>query len=309
MTREQRAYWLSRRNFCWTLAGLFVTPSIAIAQGSRVVRRIGALEYGMPWPPELIQKETDPLRELGWIEGQNLRVERRYDMGRSDMLQALAEELVHAQVELIVTAGTPATLAAMRATSTIPIVFRTAGDPVLLGLVASLARPGGNVTGYSNAGPEVAAKSLSVLKELLPGLQRVGALWETAHPYYRATRAQFAHTCQSLGLETIFVDYAAPAEIGGAIAQLAAQRRAQALIVQSDDFTWDNRFEIFDAAKKHRLPTMADDDKWCETGVPSSPTLLRCLNKTAYAPNTSTESFAAQNLPISLSVSPRSSTW
>src|SRR5262249_5812867 len=147
------AYSALRRSLCWALAGVLVAPGIAIAQASKV-RRIGVLESGAPETPEEISKQAEPLRELGWVEGQNLRVERRYDNGRFEALQPLAEELVRAQVEIIVTGGTAATLAAKRATTTIPIVFRAAGDPVLLGLVASLARPGGNVTGYSIATPE-----------------------------------------------------------------------------------------------------------------------------------------------------------
>jgi putative ABC transport system substrate-binding protein len=135
-----------------------------------------------------------------------LYVERRYANGRAETLQALAEELVRANVEVIVTSGTTATLAAKRATTTVPIVF-AAGDPVLLGLVPSLARPGGNVTGYSQAKPEIATKYLSLLKELLPALRRVGVLEYSANPYYRAARAQYEATCRSLGLEAVFVQF------------------------------------------------------------------------------------------------------
>lgn len=114
------------------------------------------------------------MRDLGWIEGKNLHVERRYANGQPERLQALAEELVRANVEIIATAGGGATLAAKRATTTLPIVIRSAGDPVVQGLVASLARPGGNVTGFSIAGPEIFAKELSLLKEFLPRLERIG---------------------------------------------------------------------------------------------------------------------------------------
>src|SRR5262245_36012194 len=144
---------MSRRSFCLTLAGVLVAPGIAVAQTSKV-RRIGVLLPGLPATPEDTRIYSEPLRQLGWVEGQNLLVERRYANGRLEALQPLAEELVRAQVEIIVTAGTPATLAAKRATTTIPIVIAGAGDPVLLGLVASLARPGGNVTGFSHASPE-----------------------------------------------------------------------------------------------------------------------------------------------------------
>jgi putative ABC transport system substrate-binding protein len=248
---------MSRRSFCWTLAGVLATPGIAIAQASKVVRRIGVLESGSPETPEDIYEQAKPLRELGWVEGQNLRVERRYDNGRFETLQPLAEELVHAQVEIIVTGGTAATLAAKRATTTIPIVFRAAGDPVLLGLVASLARPGGNVTGYSIATPEVTAKYLTLLKELLPGLRRIGMLWSAANPYYRAVRGQYEQVCQSLGLEPIIVEIGTAGEtVDTVIAQLVRQR-AQALVLPSDSFS--HRSEIVAAATKHGLPTMADD--------------------------------------------------
>ena len=150
--------------------GVLVASGVAVAQAPNVVRRIGVLGPGEPQTPEQMQADRDALREFGWVEGQNLHVERRYANNRFEALQTLAEELARAKVEVIVTGGTPATLAAKRATSTIPIVFRAAGDPVGLGLVASLARPGGNVTGFSLAGPETDAKYLSLLKELLPGL-------------------------------------------------------------------------------------------------------------------------------------------
>jgi len=233
---------------------------MAIAQISKkVVRRIGVLDSGTPDTPEFLWKQAEPLRELGWVEGKNLHVERRYDNGRFEALQSLAEELVRAQVEIIVTGGTAATLAAKRATTTIPIVFRAAGDPVLLGLVASLARPGGNVTGYSIATPEVTAKYLTLLKELLPGLQRVGMLWSAANPYYRATRGQYEHVCQSLGLAPVIVEVGAAGESSSAIMERLVQQSAQALVLPSDSFMWDRRLEIVNAATKHGLPTMADD--------------------------------------------------
>jgi putative ABC transport system substrate-binding protein len=191
------------------------------------------------------------------VEGRNLEVERRYADGRFESLQPLAEELVRAKVEIIVTAGTAAALAAKRATTTIPIIFST-GDPVLLGLVASLARPGGNLTGFSQASPEVTAKYLSVLKELLPGLQRIGVLWDEGNPYARAIRDQFAQVCQSLGLVQSSVEIDARSQISDAIAQLV-QRRAQALVLPGQDIVWDHRLEIVDAAMKQGLPTMTED--------------------------------------------------
>ena len=247
---------MSRRSVCSTLLSILVAPSIAIAQASKVVRRIGVLDLGdEPYEPEQVWRQDEPLRERGWVEGKNLHVERRY--GQPEAMQPLAEELVRAQVELIVTGGTAATLAAKRATTTIPIVFRSAGDPVLLGLVASLARPGGNVTGVSATSPEITAKHLSLLKELLPRLQRVGVLWWAGDPYNRATSGPFEQVCHSLGLAPIIVEIGAAGEIGNAIAQLE-RPHAQALALPSGGFFWDHRFEIVDVATKHGLATMTD---------------------------------------------------
>jgi len=138
-----------------------------------------------------------PLRALGWVEGQNLLVERRYVSGKVELLRPSAEELVRLKVEIIGTQGTPAALAAKNATKTIPIVLWSAGDPVATGLVSSLSRPGGNVTGFSLVGPEIDAKRVELLRELVPGLLRVGVLEPQNHPHYRAKRSGFEQACRS----------------------------------------------------------------------------------------------------------------
>jgi putative ABC transport system substrate-binding protein len=253
MAPDHGAYSKSRRSFCWTLASVLVAPGVAVAQASKV-RRIGVLEIGEPDTPEYIRKEAEPLRALGWVEGQNLLVERRYANDRYEALQALAEELVRAKVEIIVTGTTSATDAAKRATTTIPIVFGAA-DPVRFGLVASLARPGGNLTGVSLASLDVAAKQLSLLKELLPRLQRIGVLSLAGNPYNRAGQpGQLDDIYQSLGLVPIDVEIDAAGEIGGAFQQLV-ERRAQALVLSGG--IWEHRLEIVDAAMKNGLPTLA----------------------------------------------------
>jgi putative ABC transport system substrate-binding protein len=250
---------MSRRKFCWTLVGVVVGPNIAMAQSSARVRRIGVLEPGMPETPDEIWKQAEPLRELGWVEGQNLLVERRYGNGGREALQPLAEELVHARVEIIVTAGTPATLAAKDVTTAVPIVFRFAGDAVQTGLVASLARPGGNVTGYSGESPEITAKQLSVLRDLLPQLRRVGVIEPVGNPYFRPRLRQFQQVCQSLGFEAVPVEITPASEIGALIAELVRQR-AQALVVPSEGAAVEHRFEIFGTATKYGLPTMSNND-------------------------------------------------
>ena len=256
----------SRRQFYCALAAFFATaPLMAIAQRSTGVRRIGLLESGAPDSPEDMRNNGEALRELGWVEGKNLLVERRYANNRVEALPQLAEDLVRSKVEVIVTGGTPATLAAKRATDTIPIVFRAAGDPVGLGLVASLSRPGGNVTGFSLTGPDVARKYLSLLKELLPGVRRIGVLESSANPYFRAARRQFEQTCQSLELEPVFVEILSASEIASAFAALEP-RHPQALVLRADSLIFDHRFELVDAATRRGWPTMAEPPAMVRNG-------------------------------------------
>jgi putative ABC transport system substrate-binding protein len=145
---------MDRRTFIVAVAaGMIAAPLAASAQTATTVRRIGVLSPDALPSQAQLQEEAAPLRALGWVEGQNLLVERRYANGRAELLLPFAEELVRLKVEIIATLGTPATLAAKKATNTIPIVIWSSGDPVRTGLVASLARPGGNITGYSMVAP------------------------------------------------------------------------------------------------------------------------------------------------------------
>jgi ABC-type uncharacterized transport system substrate-binding protein len=172
-----------RREFIALAGGAAVAwPPVAGAQPSRKVYKIGIFSAGSD-PSPLRGALRDGLRELGWIEGKNLTFEDRYAEDKLDRLPGLAAELVNLKVDVIVALGTLAPLAAKRATSTIPIVMAAAGDPVGSGLVASLARPGGNVTGLSIMAPELAGKRLEMLKDLLPGISRVAVLWNAANPY------------------------------------------------------------------------------------------------------------------------------
>jgi putative tryptophan/tyrosine transport system substrate-binding protein len=156
-------------------AGLIAVPLAMSAQTATAARRIGVLD-----PDD--KEDYAPLRALGWVEGKNLPVERRYANGRAELLRSFAEELVRLKVEIIVTDGTAATLAGKNAPTTIPVIMYSVGDPVRSGLGVSLARPGGNITGYSIVGPEINAKRLAVLRELLPNLQRVGVLANSTNP-------------------------------------------------------------------------------------------------------------------------------
>jgi putative ABC transport system substrate-binding protein len=247
-------------------AGIIAAPFAASAQPATTVRRIGVLSPDAPPTQADIELDSAPLRALGWVEGKNLLVERRYTNGRAELLRPFAEELVRLKVEIIVTAGTPATLAAKSATTTIPIIIYSAGDPVRTGLVASLARPGGNITGYSIVSPELDAKRLALLRELLPSLQRVGVLELSTNPYHRAVRKEFEQACKALGIQPIFVEVAAAGELENAIAELAG-RRAQALFVQSDGLFEDNRVPLMSAALRYALPTFAAGKAMLEAGA------------------------------------------
>jgi len=258
---------MDRREFIGAVAtGMIAAPLAASAQTTTTIRRIGVLSSDVPLSQAELQQEYAPLRALGWVVGQNLLVERRYAYRRVERLRPLAEELVRLKVEIIVTDGTTATLAAKNATPTIPIIMHAVGDPVRSGLVASLARPGGNITGISIVAPELDGKRLSLLHELLPGMQRVGVLELSTNPYYRDARKEFEQTCRSLGLQPIIIEVAAAVDLENAIAELA-RRRAQALFVHPDDLFYYNRVPIMSAALKYALPTLSMAKEWLEAGA------------------------------------------
>src|SRR5712691_2384012 len=168
-----------RREFITLLGGAAATwPLAARAQQAGKIYKVGYLSPGLP--SVFSAPLFDTLRELGWIEGKNATFELRYAENRLELLPELAAELVRLNVDVIVASGTLGPLAAKRATSTIPIVMTAAGDPLGSGLVDSLARPGGNVTGMSLMVPDIAGKRFQLLKELLPRLGRVAVLWNAA---------------------------------------------------------------------------------------------------------------------------------
>jgi putative ABC transport system substrate-binding protein len=258
---------VDRRTFVSAVVtGVIAALLAASAQAATTVRRIGVLDPAAPATQAELQEEYAPLRALGWVEGQNLLVERRYANGRAELLKPLAEELVRLKVEIIVTKGTDATLAAKSATSTIPIVTSPSGDPVRSGLVASLARPGGNITGFSIVAPELDAKRLALLRELLPGLQRVGVLEDSTNPYFRTVRGEVERTCRSLGIQPIFVEVATAGELENAVAEVA-RRGAQALFLYRGGLYYDNRVAIMSAALSYRVATIAGFKDMLEAGA------------------------------------------
>jgi putative ABC transport system substrate-binding protein len=256
---------MDRRTFFGAATLGCLGASFAVrAQTARAVRRIGMLSGGT-----LSTSEPAPfyaaLRELGWIEGENLIIERRGAAGKSDAVPALAAELVRLQPDLIWTEGAVASIATKNATTTIPIVA-ISGDPVRLGLVSSMSHPGGNITGLSLIAPELAAKRLEILHELMPNATRVGEIVDRANRYWYAVKEDYEQAFASLKLQPVFVEIASGDAIPAAIAEIA-NRRADALIVRGDPMLYSNRPQIARLAMQHALPTIAESRRMPEAGV------------------------------------------
>jgi len=257
---------VDRRAFIGALtAGAFATASrAAAAQQTGRVRHVGILTAGVlpkTMPPALV----DELRERGWVEGQNLIFDRRGGDGNSERVPALAAELVQMKLDVILSFGAVAGVALKNATTTIPIVATT-GDPVRLGLVSNLSHPGGNITGLSLIAPELAAKRLELIRELLPEATLIGELVDPANTYWQRVRPDYEQAFRAMRMQPLFVEVANPGEIEKAIVQIAG-RRADALVIRGDPMIYSNREQIGRLAKQYSLPTMAEDRRNAEAGM------------------------------------------
>ena len=240
--------------------GIAAMPHVSHAQPPGKVYRVGFLTMG----DNIDTVFREAMRQLGYIEGQNLVLEGRFARGQAERLPALAAELVQLGVDVMVTASTPAALAAKDATTTIPIVMATVSQPVERGLVASLAQPGGNLTGQSNEpGTEFGGKQLEILKEAVPTLSRVGVFWNATFqtPTLRAIEA----AAQALDITVLPVDIQKPADIDAAFATML-QERAEALLVTAAPQIGRHYQQIVDFATMHRLPTMFQARRAVEAG-------------------------------------------
>ena len=257
---------MDRRAFFATVVGsLFAVPLPAWAQpASGKVPLIGLLDYSTPDAARLNwwQAFRQALRELGYVEGQSIRFEARWAQGRLDRLPGLAAELVRLRVDVIVTGGGEAARAAKQATSTIPIVMATGGDPVKLGVVESLARPGGNVTGVSSLSGQLIAKRVELLRELLPKVSRVAILWDET-PNSRMSVQELEAAARTLGIGIHPVGARGPNDFARAFSEAAGDR---ALIVVASPFLFTERKRIADLALKHRLPTAVGGREYAEAG-------------------------------------------
>ena len=241
---------------------LVVTGAVVGAQQAGKVHRIGYLSLRHAIEPRE-EAFRQSLRELGYIEGQNVFIEWRFAKGKADSLAGLAVGLVRLKVDVIVVPGTQAIRATRQATTTIPIIFPTAGDPVASGLVASLARPGGNITGLTILSPELSGKRLELLKEAFPRLFRVAVLFDPRQPAQTFKETQTVGQFLGLKLQTLEVRDATDVE---SAFSAMSRERADALIMLPHPVLQVHQRRILELAAKSRVPAMYQTAEWAEKG-------------------------------------------
>ena len=205
------------------------------------------------------------LREFGYVEGENIVIEDRYADGKFDRLPALAAELVRLKVDVIITAGPPVTRAVKEATATIPVVMAQDGDPVGNGFVASLARPGGNITGMSQLAPEISGKQLELLKETVPKLSRVAVLGISTRPGNAQALKEIELAARTFGVRLQYLDVRGPKDIETAFRAARKERAGAVLVLQGPVFT-SQRTQVADLAAKSRLPAIYPQTEYVEAG-------------------------------------------
>jgi putative ABC transport system substrate-binding protein len=260
---------IDRRTFlAGTGALLLAVPLAAEAQPAGKVYRIGFLSPASPSDPRVqrfLAAFRNGLGELGYVEGQTIAIESRWAAGKYERLPGLAAELVRLKMEVIVTAAVPAIRAAKEATSTIPIIMAVVVDPVATGLVASLARPGGNITGLSLMTPELVGKQLEMLKEVVPKASRVAVLWNPANPGNAPQLRAAEVAARTLGVRLQPLEARGPREIDSAFAAMSKEG-ASAVVVLVDVVFIDQRTRIADLAATRRLPSVYGLPEYVEAG-------------------------------------------
>jgi len=254
-----------RIHLCAIAISLLMTHATAFAQQGRVWR-VGMLEtISATSNAANLDAFRNALRELGYDEGRNFILEYRSSDGQDKRFVELATELVRLNVDVIVARGSPASLAAKNATSTIPIVMSRAGDPVRSGLVTNLARPGGNITGLSSQSVDTEAKRLELLRDLIPGLKRIAALSNMGTPNSPPQWKEIETAARFLGIESQLLDVRRPEDLPIAFAA-ASRQHADALVVGQDGLLQSNRKRIAELAMSHRLPAIYRSMEFVEAG-------------------------------------------
>ena len=250
------------------IAGILLTVAVlAEAQQAKKMPRIGYLSAAAPAvAAPLIEAFREGLRQLGYIEGKNIVIEWRYAEGSTERLAEFAVELVGLNVEVIVTASTPAIRAVQQATKLIPIVMANVGDPIAQGFVTNLARPGGNITGFTNLSPDLGTKRLELIKEVSPKVSRVAVLWNEAQ--HGPAMKSMETAAQSLRLRLLRPEVRIPSDLESAF-EVATRERADALITMPNPLLrLDSgaRKRIVDFAVKRRIPTMHEGSDYVDAG-------------------------------------------
>jgi putative tryptophan/tyrosine transport system substrate-binding protein len=285
---------MRRRDFVGILGAAAGWPIFASAQQPKIYR-LGYLA------PALIKHLKDALfgalRDLGYVEGQNLKIEYRY--GAGEALDALAAELVELKPDVIVTVATPQALAVKRATTAIPVVMATAGDPVRLGVVASLAMPGGNVTGVTLYGTELNAKRIELFREAIPSIKRLAFLANAKNPYGKFLWEEAEPAARALGLEPVLYQVQELGDLPATFAEVG-RKQADGLVVLSDALFNNARRQIIALAAERHLPAMYEGREFVEDGglISYGPDIVEMTRRSAAFVDKILKGAKAADLPI-----------
>src|SRR5215471_10698025 len=274
---------IGRRTFVLALAGILGAPLVAEAQQASKVRRIGYLSAGTPTTAATFEDAfREGLRELGYVEDRDITIEYRWAEGKYERLPELAAQLVRLKVDVILAVTTSATQAAKDATRTIPIVFVLVADPVASGLVASLARPSGNITGLPSISSEVIGKQLELLKETVARVSRVAVLQNPDASSHQFMVREAAGAARALGVQLRVLGARSPKDLDTAFTAITGER-ADALLVLADPFFRTHRARIADFAAKSRLPSVSGEREQTEVGgrISYGPSRLEMLRRAA----------------------------
>src|SRR5260370_1748447 len=253
---------MKRRKFITLLGGATAWPLDALAQQASKVWRMGFIAHGHE---SFYDALFEGLREFGYEEGRNLIVERRYARGRAERFKEFAAEMVRLNVDIIIVVTTPAALAVMNATKTIPIVHPNAIDPLNTRLIDSLAHPGRTLTGGAQLTAEVSGKRLEILKKVVPGLSRAAVLWNSANPALVFSWKETQGAARALGVTLQSHEVQGPKDFAAAFAAID-EERPQALLVLQDAVAIQQRKELIDFALQKRLPSMCNEQEWAVAG-------------------------------------------